>query len=294
MPNDGTGAGWVTTAPANADNLSAGAQEIRDLRLGVGIRSDKEHVALATSSAGGEHKPGSAKVYFQTSAPTLRPDGTTSLTSGDYGRLYWDSDATSPTLQIYTASGWGSIIATGALVTAMLADASVTTVKIADSNVTTAKIADSNVTTAKIADANVTTVKILDANVTTAKIADVNVTTGKLADSAVTTAKINDGAVTGAKLASGARVYVGSYTGSGVNPKVITGIGFTPAIVFIYTPSGANGDTFWAQAGDGDLHRSADADISGGITMASDGFSITTTSSTVNANGSVYRFVAYG
>lgn len=87
----GDGTGWDTTAPADADQRSVGAQEIRDLRTGVGIRTDKEHTALASSSAGGEHKKGAARAYYVASAvtvPTTQPDGSTALTqAADEGRL---------------------------------------------------------------------------------------------------------------------------------------------------------------------------------------------------------------
>ena len=87
----GDGTGWNTSAPANTDLRSVGAAEIRDLRTGVGIRIDKEHVALSSSSAGGEHKEGSAVIYDEpdsrVSFPTKKPDGSTSLDSADVGRL---------------------------------------------------------------------------------------------------------------------------------------------------------------------------------------------------------------
>lgn len=87
MAHDGTGHGWDITAPADSDPRRLGAQEIRDLRTGVGIRMDKEHETLAPASAGGEHKSGSAKAYMQNSAPTTRPGGD-SLSSDDKGRLW--------------------------------------------------------------------------------------------------------------------------------------------------------------------------------------------------------------
>ncbi len=51
-------------------------------------------------------------------------------------------------------------VATGGIVTSMLADLSVTTIKIAEGAVTTAKIADSAITTAKIANGAVTDAKL--------------------------------------------------------------------------------------------------------------------------------------
>jgi hypothetical protein len=92
MAHDGTGDGWDPNAPADSDALSAGAQEIRDLRRGVQDRLAKEHVLAAPGDVGGEHKNGSAIAYFQNTYPTLRPDGTTAFTSADKGRILVRSD----------------------------------------------------------------------------------------------------------------------------------------------------------------------------------------------------------
>jgi hypothetical protein len=78
--------------------------EIRDLRKGVGIRADKEHVAAATASAGGEHKEGSAKAYYEAAEPTQRPDAATNLDATDAGRIWIDSDNDS--MKIYDGSAF--------------------------------------------------------------------------------------------------------------------------------------------------------------------------------------------
>lgn len=89
MAHDGTGTGWDTAAPADTDDRKDGAKEIRDLRKAVGIRVDKEHVACAATSVGGEHKMGSAVAYHNLAStfPTNKPDGATALDSDDEGRL---------------------------------------------------------------------------------------------------------------------------------------------------------------------------------------------------------------
>lgn len=108
MAHDGTGEGWDTSAPAQGDARSAGAQEIRDLRKGVGIRYDKEHVDAAASSVGGEHSQGSAKAYNNASGspPTERPDPDTptNLTAADDGRLWCASDTQE--LKVYQDPSW--------------------------------------------------------------------------------------------------------------------------------------------------------------------------------------------
>ncbi len=110
MAHDGTGVGWDITSPADSEFEKDGAKEIRDLRKGVAIRSNKEHVTDATSSAGGEHLKGSAKAYYGGSAPTKRPDTTTNLdnvsgTSGDPGRLWIDSGV----LKYWNGTTWAAI-----------------------------------------------------------------------------------------------------------------------------------------------------------------------------------------
>ena len=83
---------WDEGSPVISEGRKAGAAEILSLRKGTRLRMSKEHVSLAAASAGGEHKAGSAKAYHQSGAPTLRPDGTTSLGADDAGRLWVDSD----------------------------------------------------------------------------------------------------------------------------------------------------------------------------------------------------------
>jgi hypothetical protein len=117
--HDGTGVGWDETSPKNTDAaFPYGAQEIRDLRKGVRIRSDKEHVAAGVASAGGEHKEGSAKGYYEAAAPTNRPDGTTALVTADAGRLWIDS--ADNLLNIYSGSAW--VMARAGLQVAYLSD----------------------------------------------------------------------------------------------------------------------------------------------------------------------------
>lgn len=100
----GDGTAWDETSPASSDLISQGDDEIRDLRKGTRIRLAKEHDTPATSSAGGEHKAGSAKIYIQSSAPTTRPDGSTALTSADDGRIWFDADTSSRVAYVYDDS----------------------------------------------------------------------------------------------------------------------------------------------------------------------------------------------
>ena len=107
MANDAAGTTWNEAEPALTDPRFLGQQEIRGLRTGVRLRTQREHETFAGSSVGGEHKPGSAKAYHQASAPTLRPDGTTALDSNDAGRLW--RNTTTGVLSVWTGSAWVSV-----------------------------------------------------------------------------------------------------------------------------------------------------------------------------------------
>jgi hypothetical protein len=90
-PWDGTG--WDVTSPDIDQPHGNAYKEIYDLRKGVGIRIDKEHITLAGSSAGGEHLQGSARAWFQDAVPALQPDGS-ALAATDKGMMWFDSNAT--------------------------------------------------------------------------------------------------------------------------------------------------------------------------------------------------------
>ncbi len=115
MASSGDGTGWDGTVPANTEPVYKGALEIRDLRLGVGIRNDKEHIDAAASSAGGEHMQGSGRFYSLAtgSIPNTQPDAT-ALVAADNGMGWHDSttgwlyiltDYAAPTI----GNGWTSI-----------------------------------------------------------------------------------------------------------------------------------------------------------------------------------------
>lgn len=89
-PWDGTG--WDVTSPDIDQPHGNTYKEIYDLRKGVAIRMNKEHETLATSSAGGVHKQGSARAFFQDAAPATQVDGS-AFDSGDLGSFWFDSNA---------------------------------------------------------------------------------------------------------------------------------------------------------------------------------------------------------
>jgi hypothetical protein len=95
------GTGWDEAEPLGTAAHGVGMYEIRDLRMGVRIRVNKEHVAAGATSAGGEHKQGSAVCWAQASAPTTKPDGATALAAADIGRIWLDT--TNNALKVLTA-----------------------------------------------------------------------------------------------------------------------------------------------------------------------------------------------
>jgi len=110
MAHSGDGTGWDTAVPANSEPVYKGALEIRDLRTGVGIRMDKEHIAAAASSVGGEHKQGSARPYYlaTASAPTTQVDGG-AFAATDLGLLWIDTTLNQLKILTATTPTWASI-----------------------------------------------------------------------------------------------------------------------------------------------------------------------------------------
>ena len=105
-------ANWDEASPANADDISAGALEMRVLRAAVGIRNDKQHVAIEAASVGGEHLEGSARIHTATAAPTLQVigagDGDVTIASNKAiaeGAMWTDSN-NAYVLEIYVAEAW--------------------------------------------------------------------------------------------------------------------------------------------------------------------------------------------
>lgn len=76
MAHSGNGDGWDVTIPAtSSEYVTDGALELRDLRLGVEIRGNKEHAEITTSSAGFEHLEGSARITVKNAAPSYQVVG---------------------------------------------------------------------------------------------------------------------------------------------------------------------------------------------------------------------------
>lgn len=109
MVNTSDGLSWNVDTPVGASPRKDGAAEILGLRKGMELRYEKEHVLLAAvgsgpdlATGGGEHKKGSAMAYFEDGAPSLtRPDGATTLTSADSGRLAVDTTGSTYVMKVY-------------------------------------------------------------------------------------------------------------------------------------------------------------------------------------------------
>lgn len=106
----GDGSGWDETLPLDSALISNIPVSIREVNEGIVLRMEKEHLTFATSTAGGEHKAGSAKAYAQNSYPTKRPNGTSDLSSADLGRLLVRTD--DGHLEYYDGTGWFKIVTT--------------------------------------------------------------------------------------------------------------------------------------------------------------------------------------
>ena len=113
MPHPGTGIKWDEELPRDDDPRHYGDDEIRDLRKGINLRVQKEHEILAgassTEAEGGEHKKGSAKAYYTSTAPTKRPDTSTPFTSDDEGRLWVDTTDSGYSLKVRTDSAFKKV-----------------------------------------------------------------------------------------------------------------------------------------------------------------------------------------
>ena len=98
-PWDGTG--WNTSAPNDEALVGNTYKEIQDLRKGVELRANREHVTYASSSAGGWHLNGSAVCYEGTTAEPNLPDDSAALSNieRDRGRLWIDDNYDPPVLR---------------------------------------------------------------------------------------------------------------------------------------------------------------------------------------------------
>ena len=96
--------------PLPQDSPTGIDDEVRALKDSISVRMSNEHETFETDNSSGAegddfvHKAGSAKVYYQAAAPTLRPDGVTALDAEDNGREWVDSDTNKK--YVWVATEW--------------------------------------------------------------------------------------------------------------------------------------------------------------------------------------------
>ena len=102
-------------SPDGDDNPGQGDDKIREFKLEVRKRIGNEHGDYVNTAGGADgsqsadwvHKKGSARAYYQSDAPTLRPDGQTSIGTNDAGRVWVSNGGNSP-IMVWTGSAWTS------------------------------------------------------------------------------------------------------------------------------------------------------------------------------------------
>lgn len=93
------------SSPAGSQSIRLGDDRIRDTRSAVEERATREHFwgPDDTNSKHGRHRSGSARAYYQDTAPTTAPDGDT-LGSDDAGRL--NVKPASKSISVWDGSQW--------------------------------------------------------------------------------------------------------------------------------------------------------------------------------------------
>lgn len=296
MPtNDGSGTFWQESDPAVATPVSGGSLQIRDLRLGVRLRAKKEHLDYGDSTAGGEHKQGSAVSYFAVGAspPSLRPDGATTLTLDgvDDGRLWLNT--TNNGLYFFDSAGantgiggtnWFGTqvinIPTGFIQTTMIANQAVTETQMATASVGTAEIIDGSITTAKLALQSVDSSKIADGTIGATQLGAAVVGLTELGGDVLA-------------LLANKFLFLGSYTGNS-GTQTISGVGFKPDFLVIIRLDSTGTIGFTIRTADSALYKTdGTKTITGTLVINNDGFAITSsTDASLNQNGKTYKFLA--
>jgi len=108
--------------PAQTDAPSTLGTTGRSIRVDIRERWENEHTSYTAKggSSGGSvsadmiHKAGSAKAYYQSSAPGVRPDGSTALNAADAGRI-WIDTSVGRTAKVWSGSSWDSLSFAGSL-----------------------------------------------------------------------------------------------------------------------------------------------------------------------------------
>lgn len=102
------GGDWNVTVPVDHTLVGSVSGEIRDVTSATKIVFSKEHVPPSTSSAGGQHIKGAARIYLDSVATSVDPEGNALATSdtSDNGRVQCLTGA-SNALQVYVGTSAG-------------------------------------------------------------------------------------------------------------------------------------------------------------------------------------------
>lgn len=123
-----TGVGWNTSAPNDEALVGNTYKELQDLRKGVELRANREHLTYASSSVGGWHRNGSAVCYEGTTEEPNLPDDSAALSNiaRDRGRLWLDDNFDPPALKRWDGSAYeviGTIASGSAPIAYLISDA---------------------------------------------------------------------------------------------------------------------------------------------------------------------------
>ena len=292
MAADGTGTGWDETSPASSHNISDGPAEIVDVRKGVRIRMEYEHEDFAGSSAGGEHLEGSAKVYYEDSEPSFRPDGVTALIAADAGRIWCDSTGVTNILKVWDGSAFEFVQVDTASIIADAIDGTL--------------IADNAIDSEHYVDGSIDNEHLANGAVDTEELAADCIDGTKIADDAVDSEHIASGAIDADHLAADLQsnfMYIGEYTGNGSTNKDVPEANFAADMVMISmegsfeTWTAFRGEASGGPPAVGDLHAlwksgSINSDHTDGISWDDEGFNIIKDKG-YNDSGVTYHYIAY-
>ena len=87
---------WDKDKPSATTSLRSSNPELlaNNAALEAALNREHEYSTGGTTADQAHHRPGSARAYFQDTAPSTRADGSTAFTSTDLGSLWFDTNAT--------------------------------------------------------------------------------------------------------------------------------------------------------------------------------------------------------
>lgn len=241
---------WDTSSPADSDNLSAGAAEIRFLRIAVENLLEKERTAISTNAGstttphGGYMLQGSARVYYQDGAPTDTPAGddlSSTVNSVDVssGRLWIDTND-EYVIKVYDqgTTAWITVsagdIKDGIIVNSMIS---------ASADIDGSKLANDSIPADKLETDSVN----LGAMIATGIIGGEEGTKSHIEALSIGNGDIKDGVIAKDKLVTAVQntldnsmqITTGFYSGSDIAAKTLN-IGFTPKALILYALNSSN------------------------------------------------------